>query len=59
MIADTCMIIWVLAAMESVNGGSQYPVYIVQDSDYQIYKSYDPKFKDHPKSLFQYKPEDQ
>lgn len=51
---DTCLIVWVLAGMESMDSGPKHPVYIVQDTDYQIYKSYDPKFKDHPKSLFQY-----
>jgi hypothetical protein len=60
MIADTCMIIWVLAGMQSIDNCKPYPIYIVQDTDYQTYISYDPKFKDHPKSLFQYnyKPED-
>lgn len=48
---DTCLIIWVIVGSQRIDNGPAYPVYIVQDTDYQSYMSYDPKFKDHPKTL--------
>lgn len=54
MVADTC-IVWIMPATETIGNGKPHTVYIVKEKDGNVYRSYDPKYANDPKTLFLFK----